>query len=154
MSYTHPAHEIASYPGPPPGIVIAAPEQSEAPDVPKAVFNMLDAVRRLQTVARMWGALQASEDDASDAFVAVGNCFRVMLTAFAAYGIDMRDVSSFLPDLRNVLEERLSEDPTPENVEQLMTQARTIIAGLLIGLRNKQSSYWQAVNARRPDPKW
>ena len=60
-----------------------------------------------------------------------------------------RDVSNFLNDLRTLLEESLSEDPTPENYQALMTQVRTLIANLLVSLRNKQPLYWRAVNARR-----
>jgi hypothetical protein len=43
------------------------------------------------------------------------------------------DVANFLQDLRALLEECLSEDPTPQNVSYLMAQVRSIIARLLVG---------------------
>ncbi|THH03275.1 hypothetical protein EW145_g6385 [Phellinidium pouzarii] len=127
----------------------APPSQHTAPDVPEAVTTLLDAMRRLEDTLRLWGAQQTTEEVASDVFVIVGNYFCEMLTAFASYGIDTEDILGFLPDLRRVLEECLNEDPTPENVDYLVTQARTIIASLLTGLSSKQPDYWRAVNARR-----
>ena len=121
----------------------------------------------------MWSTLQTSGDEVSDIFVTVGNEYHIMLAAFAGYDIDMRyityiffhvftypklfllsilssfhsDVASFLLDLSSVLEECLSDDPTPQNVNFLISNVRRIIANLLIGLRNRQAAYWQAVRA-------
>ncbi|KAL5513018.1 hypothetical protein ACEPAH_3416 [Sanghuangporus vaninii] len=119
------------------------------PDVPAAVSNLLDATRRLEEALRQWGALEISEIEVSDVFVTVGNYYNEMVAAFQIHNIDMRDVSSFLTDLRALLEESLSEDPTPQNYQTLMPQVRTLIANLLVSLRNKQPLYWRAVNARR-----
>ncbi|KAH8116248.1 hypothetical protein DFH11DRAFT_1725054 [Phellopilus nigrolimitatus] len=126
-----------------------SPTQHPLPDIPLAVNTLLDTTRRLESSIVQWAALHISEVEVSDVFVAVGNSFHEMLAAFAAYGIDMRDVSGFLDDLRRLLEECLSEDPTPQNINYLQPQVRSIIAKLLEGLRNKQPIYWQAVNARR-----
>ncbi|KAL5531489.1 hypothetical protein ACEPAG_4366 [Sanghuangporus baumii] len=119
------------------------------PDVPAAVSNLLDATRRLEEALRQWGALEISEIEVSDVFVIVGNCYNEMIVAFQVHNIDMRDVSNFLTDLRGLLEESLSEDPTPQNYQTLMPQVRTLIANLLVSLRNKQPLYWRTVNARR-----
>ncbi|EJD07370.1 uncharacterized protein FOMMEDRAFT_137706 [Fomitiporia mediterranea MF3/22] len=118
-----------------------------APDVPSAVSNLLDATRRLEESLHRWGSLEITETEVSDVFVTVGNCYNEMLAAFSVYHIDMGDVSTFLNDLRTLLEECLSEDPTPQNLNYLMPQVRTIIANLLVGLRNKQAYYWRAVSA-------
>ncbi|PAV19987.1 AIP3-domain-containing [Pyrrhoderma noxium] len=135
------AYQQPSAPG------LAPPSARPLPDVPTAVSTLCDTTRRLEESLRRWAALEISENDVSDVFVSVGNSFHEMLAAFAAYGIDMREVHGFLQDLRTLLEECLSEDPTPENFGYLMPRVRTIIASLLRGLRAKQSIYWQAVHS-------
>lgn len=131
-------------------------------DVPSSVSALLEACRRMEASLQMWGSSQVSESEVSDAFVTVGNEFHAAMAAFAQLGIDTSYVASpifrsahltricsemntFLTDLRGLLEECLSEDPTPQNVNYLMPQARKIIASLLAGLRNKQPAYWQTV---------
>lgn len=53
------------------------------------------------------------------------------------------DIENFLPDLRRVLEERLSEDPTPENARAAQEEIRAVIQKLLVRLRDKSPLYWQ-----------
>lgn len=147
------------------------PAGRSVPDVPVAVAALLDSTRRLENGLRLWCNLQVSENEVSDVFVDVGNKFHEMMAAFALHNIDMTwellalklfpieiatyvshfflcrsinsdsDVSGFLQELRGVLEECLSEDPTPQNVNYLMPQVRSIIASLLVGLKNKQDIY-------------
>jgi len=119
----------------------AMPAGRPVPDVPAAVAALLDSTRRLENGLRLWCNLQVSENEVSDVFVDVGNKFHEMMAAFALHNIDMTDVSGFLQELRGVLEECLSEDPTPQNVNYLMPQVRSIIASLLVGLKNKQDIY-------------
>lgn len=52
-------------------------------------------------------------------------------------------------DLRNVLEQCLAEDATPENLEIYLPTVRQIITNLLQGLRVKQSIYRRIVSERR-----
>src|ERR1700761_6931944 len=49
-------------------------------------------------------------------------------------------------DLRNVLEQCLAEDATPENLELYLPTVRQIITALLQGLRSKQSIYRRIVS--------
>jgi len=114
-------------------------------DVPTSVSALLDACRRMEASLQMWSNAQVSESDVSDVFVTVGNEFHAAMAAFAQIGIDTSEMNTFLTDLRGLLEECLSEEPTQENVNYLMPQARRIIASLLAGLRNKQPAYWQTV---------
>lgn len=51
------------------------------PDVPVSVSNLLDATRRLEEALRQWGTLQVSENEVSDVFVNVGNCYNEMMVA-------------------------------------------------------------------------
>lgn len=68
-------------------------QQRTVKDVPVAVSSLLDATKRLEESLRLWSALQLSEMEVSDVFVAVGNHFHEMLAAFSLYNIDMRYVS-------------------------------------------------------------
>jgi len=52
-------------------------------------------------------------------------------------------------DLRNVLEQCLAEDATPENLEIYLPTVREIITNLLQGLRGKQSIYRRIMSDQR-----
>lgn len=52
-------------------------------------------------------------------------------------------------DLRNVLEQCLAEDATPDNLELYLPNVRQIITNLLQGLRGKQSVYRRIVSDHR-----
>ena len=52
-------------------------------------------------------------------------------------------------DLRNVLEQCLAEDATPENLAIYLPTVRQIITNLLQGLRGKQSLYRKIVSDHR-----
>jgi Actin interacting protein 3 len=52
-------------------------------------------------------------------------------------------------DLRDVLEQCLAEDASPENLELYLPTVRAIITSLLQGLRGKQSTYRQIVSSSR-----
>ena len=136
------------------------------PDVPTAVARLLEETRVLQDALGRWGQYQMSETQVSDIFVRVGNDFNAAVAAFSVYRIDMTyvlqlanylfqttyvhfsDVMPFPDELRRVLEACLSGDPTPQNLNYYIPQVRTIIANLLIGLKNKQELYRQAVQAQ------
>ena len=137
-------------------------------DVPSSVALLLDACRSMQDALKRWSSQQENEDEVSNVFVTVGNEFHATMAAFQAMGINTTYVvpgslwylssgltvlrsefDNFLPDLRGLLEECLSEDPTPENVNYLMPEVRKIIAALLKGLKSKQPAYWQSVQQNR-----
>lgn len=71
---------------------VPAPVQRIAADVPTTVSTLLNQTRRLEASLQQWSALEISENEVSDVFVAVGNAFHEMLAAFAAWNIDMRSV--------------------------------------------------------------
>ena len=107
-----------------------------------------------------------SEGQVSDVYVRLGNDFNAAVAAFAAFNIDMacvkptfwnvitaeiynRELMSVPDDLRNVLEQCLAEDATPENLEIYLPTVRQIITNLLQGLRGKQSIYRRIVSDHR-----
>ncbi|TFK51972.1 hypothetical protein OE88DRAFT_1658715 [Heliocybe sulcata] len=118
-------------------------------DVPTAVQNLLLATKRLQEVLRQWSVAQVSETQVSDVYVQLGNEFNIMVTAFARYNIDMSDVYAVPKELRNVLEQCLAEDPSPQVLGQYMPTVRQIIYNLLEGLKSKQEDYKRVAGGRR-----
>lgn len=60
-----------------------------------------------------------------------------------------RELMSVPDDLRNVLEQCLAEDATPDNLELYLPTVRQIITNLLQGLRGKQSIYRRIVADHR-----
>lgn len=107
-----------------------------------------------------------SEGQVSDVYVRLGNDFNAAVAAFAAFNIDMvcvnltssiitianvynSELMSVPDDLRNVLEQCLAEDATPENLEVYLPTVRQIITNLLQGLRGKQSVYRRIVSDHR-----
>ena len=60
-----------------------------------------------------------------------------------------RELLSVPDDLRNVLEQCLAEDATPDNLDLYLPNVRQIITNLLQGLRGKQSIYRRIVSDHR-----
>ncbi|KAH0582873.1 hypothetical protein H2248_010776 [Termitomyces sp. 'cryptogamus'] len=81
------------------------------------------------------------ESGVSDVYVRLGNDFNAAVAAFSRYNIDMSELMTVPDDLRNVLEQCLAEDATPENLEIYLPTVRRIITDLLTGLRGKQTIY-------------
>src|SRR6202167_5484978 len=69
------------------------------------------------------------------------------------HGVDFnqydRELMGVPDDLRNVLEQCLAEDATPDNLEIYLPTVRQIITNLLQGLRGKQSIYRRIVSDHR-----
>jgi Actin interacting protein 3 len=108
------------------------------------------------------------EEGVSNVYVQLGNDFNEAVAAFSAFNIDMmyvlnprtfflftqsdalhRELLSVPDDLRNVLEQCLAEDATPDNLDLYLPNVRQIITNLLQGLRGKQSIYRRIVSDHR-----
>lgn len=90
-----------------------------------------------------------NEEGVSNVYVRLGNDFNAATAAFAQFNIEMTELLSVPEDLRNVLEQCLAEDATPENLELYLPNVRQIITNLLQGLRGKQSIYRRIVSDHR-----
>ncbi|PCH44496.1 hypothetical protein WOLCODRAFT_123672 [Wolfiporia cocos MD-104 SS10] len=122
-------------------------------DVHSAVSRLLGLMKQLQEVLHLWGMRQATQAQVSDAFVLVAAQFNTTVNAFYRHSIDMSDLYDIIPDLREVLESCLGEDPSPQALEAYMPDVRLVIYRLLTGLRSKQGPYWQVVaSSRRASP--
>ncbi|KAG6916132.1 hypothetical protein DXG01_008363 [Tephrocybe rancida] len=118
-----------------------ARQASAKPAVESAVTRLLVAIKELLEALTQWSTLKVDENAVSDVYVRLGNDFNSAVAAFSGYSIDMAELMSVPDDLRNVLEQCLAEDATPENLELYLPTVRRIITDLLTGLRGKQSVY-------------
>ncbi|KAF8654664.1 hypothetical protein AX16_003481 [Volvariella volvacea WC 439] len=124
---------------------MADPKQ---PPVESAVTRLLVSIKQLLESLTSWSLQNCDETHVSDVYVRLGNDFNAAVAAFGAFGIDMSELMSVPNDLRNVLEQCLAEDATPENLEIYLPEVRQIITGLLNGLRTKQTLYRRVVSER------
>jgi len=109
-----------------------------------------------------------NEEGVSNVYVRLGNDFNAATAAFAQFNIEMTYASCYISgkdlptlivvrsellsvpeDLRNVLEQCLAEEATPDNLELYLPNVRQIITNLLQGLRGKQSIYRRIVSDHR-----
>ncbi|KAJ7449663.1 actin interacting protein 3-domain-containing protein [Mycena latifolia] len=119
------------------------------PAVESAVTRLLVAIKQLLEALTQWSLLKIDETNVSDVYVRLGNDFNAAVAAFAAFNIDMAELMTVPDDLRNVLEQCLAEDATPDNLELYLPTVRQIITNLLQGLRGKQSIYRRIVSDHR-----
>ncbi|KAF7309822.1 AIP3 domain-containing protein [Mycena indigotica] len=119
------------------------------PAVESAVTRLLVSIKQLLESLTQWSLVQIDENAVSDVYVQLGNDFNAAVAAFAAFNIDMAELMSVPDDLRNVLEQCLAEDATPDNLELYLPTVRQIITNLLQGLRGKQSIYRRIVSDHR-----
>ncbi|KAJ7668362.1 actin interacting protein 3-domain-containing protein [Mycena rosella] len=119
------------------------------PAVESAVTRLLVAIKQLLEALTQWSLLKIDENNVSDVYVRLGNDFNAAVAAFAAFNIDMAELMTVPDDLRNVLEQCLAEDATPDNLELYLPTVRQIITNLLQGLRGKQSIYRRIVSDYR-----
>ncbi|KAF9266830.1 AIP3-domain-containing protein [Marasmius fiardii PR-910] len=124
-----------------------------SPAVESAVTRLLVSIKKLLEALTEWSNLKVDENHVSDVYVQLGNNFNAAVAAFGAFNIDMSELMSVPDDLRQVLEQCLSEDATVENLEIYLPTVRSIITNLLQGLRGKQSIYRRLVSdhKHRPD---
>ncbi|KAF7308820.1 AIP3 domain-containing protein [Mycena kentingensis (nom. inval.)] len=123
--------------------------RSAHPAVESAVTRLLVSIKQLLESLTQWSQLKIDENAVSDVYVRLGNDFNAAVAAFAAFNIDMAELMSVPDDLRNVLEQCLAEDATPDNLELYLPTVRQIITNLLQGLRGKQSIYRRIVSDHR-----
>ncbi|KAF9462882.1 actin interacting protein 3-domain-containing protein [Collybia nuda] len=123
--------------------------QPTHPAVETTVTRLLVAIKDLLEALTQWSQLRRDENEVSDVYVRLGNDFNAAVAAFAAFNIDMTELMGVPEDLRNVLEQCLAEDATPENLEIYLPTVRQIITNLLQGLRGKQSIFRRIVNEQR-----
>jgi hypothetical protein len=79
----------------------------------------------------------------SDVYVRLGYEFNIACRAFAAIGVDTSDLGNVPELLREILESTLSQEASPEGLDQYLPKIRDIIITLLHGLKRKQQKLRQ-----------
>ncbi|KAF8877908.1 hypothetical protein BD779DRAFT_1556251, partial [Infundibulicybe gibba] len=108
-------------------------------DVPACVRKLLLSTRQLQESLRQWSVGRVSETQVSDIYVQIGTEFNSTILAFAHHRIDLSDIHSVPQELRVVLEQCLSEDPSVEALEAYMPQVRRVLYKLLQALQLRRT---------------
>ncbi|TFK39995.1 actin interacting protein 3-domain-containing protein [Crucibulum laeve] len=119
------------------------------PAVESAVTRLLVSIKQLLESLTQWSRTEVDEAYVSDVYVRLGNDFNSAVAAFSVYNIEMAELLTVPDDLRNVLEQCLSEEATAENLDLYLPNVRQIITNLLQGLRSKQSIYRRIVSDHR-----
>lgn len=114
-----------------------------------SVTRLLVATKMLLESLTKWSIGQRTESQVSDVYVRLGNDFGVAKVAFGSYGIDMSDLASVPDDLRDCLEQCLSEDASPAVLDVHLPRIRQIVVNLLQGLKAKQAEYKAVLHQSR-----
>ncbi|EKM81855.1 hypothetical protein AGABI1DRAFT_98457 [Agaricus bisporus var. burnettii JB137-S8] len=114
-----------------------------------AVTRLLVSIKALLESLTKWSEQKIDENAVSDVYVQFGNDFNTAVAAFASFNIDMTELVKVPDNLRIVLEQCLSEDANPENLDIYLPNVRKIITNLLQGLREKQTVYRKIMTDHR-----
>lgn len=121
--------------------------------VKQTVKNLLISIKALLKALDEWGHLKRTDEQLSDEYVQFGNDFNDAIEAFGKLGVDMscvmisvvllllnnvfRDLNPVPEALRRALEDCLSEEASPEILQQYLPPVQQIMTQLLQGLRDR-----------------
>ncbi|ODN97038.1 hypothetical protein I350_08017 [Cryptococcus amylolentus CBS 6273] len=114
-----------------------------------SITRLLVTTKQLLQGLEQWSQGIISETDVSDIYVRLGNGFETCVQAFNRVSIETSELSSIPQDLRNCLEQCLSEEQSREALELYLPEIRQIIYNLLQGLKQKQSQYKRMMQDKR-----
>lgn len=106
--------------------------------IEKSVTHLLIATKQLLETLTQWSRHQATEGEVSDVYVRLGYEFNIACRAFTSIGVDISDLGNVPDLLRAILEDTLSQDPSPASLDRYLPRIRDIIINLLHGLKRKQ----------------
>ncbi|PRT54465.1 Bud site selection protein 6 [Wickerhamiella sorbophila] len=107
--------------------------------IESTVTRLLIYTKQLLESLTLWSRSQASEEDVSDVYVALGNEFNVACRSFMDAGIEVMDLGDVPQMLRVVLERALAGEASEDNLDHFLPQIREIIVNLLRQLKHKQN---------------
>ncbi|KAL7269916.1 Bud site selection protein 6 [Rhizina undulata] len=114
--------------------------------IEKSVTHLLVATKQLLETLTAWSRGQATEAEVSDVYVRLGSEFNIACRAFTAIGVETSDLGNVPDALRTILESTLSQDASPQSLDEYLPRIREIIINLLHGLKRKQ----QKIRQRNP----
>ena len=107
--------------------------------VESSVTKLLMSTKHLLQRLTQWSKGQANEKNISDAYVQLGNDFKLVSKHFKHSGLDVADLGDVPMSLRRVLEVALRESPSVETLDRYLPRIREIIVTLLDKLKVKQA---------------
>lgn len=113
--------------------------KSAASSVETTITKLLMSTKHLLQTLTQWSRGSANERTVSDAYVQLGNDFKVVSKVFIHCGVDVSDLGDVPMDLRKVLEAALREKPSDDNLNKYLPTIREIIVTLLDKLKVKQA---------------
>lgn len=112
---------------------------SRASSIETTVTKLLMATKHLLQVLTQWSKGTVGGKGVSDAYVQLGNDYKLVSKYFTQHGIDISDLGDVPMKLRHVLELALRERPCDETLNKYLPQIREIIVTLLDKLKTKQA---------------
>lgn len=113
--------------------------KSAASSVETTVTKLLMSTKQLLQTLTQWSRGSANERAVSDAYVQLGNDFKVVSKFFSHCGVDILDLGDVPMNLRKVLEVALREKPSDDTLNKYLPTIREIIVTLLDKLKVKQA---------------
>ncbi|SCU87340.1 LAMI_0D05688g1_1 [Lachancea mirantina] len=107
--------------------------------VDSSVTRLLMSTKQLLQRLTQWSKGQANERNVSDAYVQLGNDFKLVSKHFSHSGLDVTDLGDVPMNLRKVLEVALRETPSEAVLDRYLPSIREIIVSLLDKLKVKQA---------------
>ncbi|ODQ77732.1 hypothetical protein BABINDRAFT_163435 [Babjeviella inositovora NRRL Y-12698] len=124
------------------------PKRPSMHTIESSVTRLLVSTKHLLGSLTLWAQAKALEGDVSDAYVQLGNEFKIACKAFTNAGVDVSDLGDVPQSLRVVLEEALCEPPSQQSLDLFLPVIREIIITLLKNLKKKQEDV-RTMSARR-----
>ncbi|CAI4046796.1 formin-mediated actin nucleation enhancer SKDI_12G3500 [Saccharomyces kudriavzevii IFO 1802] len=112
---------------------------SNSSSIETTVTKLLMSTKHLLQILTQWSKGVTSGRSVSDAYVQLGNDFKVVSKFFMHAKVDMSDVGDVPMALRRVLEVTLREPPSDETLNKHLPKIREIIVALLDKLKVKQA---------------
>ena len=106
--------------------------------IERSVTHLLVATKQLLETLTQWSRGQAREEEVSDVYVRLGYEFNLACRAFNTIGVETSDLGPVPDLLRAILEDTLSQPPSPQSLDNYLPRIRDIIINLLHGLKGKQ----------------
>lgn len=107
--------------------------------VETTVTKLLMSTKQLLQTLTQWSKGALNEKMVSDAYVQLGNDFKLVSKFFSHSGLEVSDLGDVPMDLRRVLEVALREEPSDETLNKYLPSIREIIVTLLDKLKVKQA---------------
>ncbi|GAV55823.1 hypothetical protein ZYGR_0AY02160 [Zygosaccharomyces rouxii] len=107
--------------------------------VETTVTKLLMSTKQLLQTLTQWSKGIVNERMVSDAYVQLGNDFKLVSKFFSHSGLEVSDLGDVPMDLRRVLEVALRDEPSDETLNRYLPSIREIIVTLLDKLKVKQA---------------